>query len=159
MRAILKASALALAMLIAPASANAFCGFFVAKGDSKLFNEASKVVMVRDGNRTVLTMANDFQGDVKDFAMVIPAPTVLKRKQIHVSENAIIDHLDAFTAPRLVEYFDRNPCEERRMLRRESASETMAEPTAMADRNDRARVPRRASIHYSGRSGNVYQPE
>lgn len=66
--------------------------------------------MVRDGDRTVITMVNDFQGDVTDFAMVIPAPTVLEREQIHVTEGAIVDHLDAFTAPRLVEYHDPDPC-------------------------------------------------
>ncbi|MEM7058264.1 MAG: DUF2330 domain-containing protein [Pseudomonadota bacterium] len=114
LRRCLKACAVTAALVLAPGAANAFCGFYVAKGDSELFNEASKVVMVRDQDRTVITMANDFQGDVKDFAMVIPAPTVLKREQIHVSENAIIEHLDAFTAPRLVEYFDPNPCEQRR---------------------------------------------
>jgi hypothetical protein len=102
------------AMAVEPA--HAFCGFFVAKGDAKLFNEASKVVMVRDQDRTVITMVNDFQGDVKDFAMVIPAPTILKREQIHVTENAIVEHLDAYTAPRLVEYFDPNPCAVRRRL-------------------------------------------
>ena len=110
MRAFLKPLAVATALALAPAVANAFCGFYVAGGDAKLFNEASKVVMVRDRDRTVITMVNDFKGDVKEFAMVVPAPTVLKRKQINVTENAIVDHLDAYTAPRLVEYFDENPC-------------------------------------------------
>lgn len=90
--------------------AQAFCGFYVAKADTNLFNEASKVVMVRDGNRTVMTMANDFQGDVKDFAMVIPVPSVLEEGQINVADSALITHLDAYTAPRLVEYFDDDPC-------------------------------------------------
>jgi hypothetical protein len=76
----------------------------VAKADTKIFNQASKVVMVRDADRTVLTLANDFQGDAKDFAVVIPVPTVLEKDQIHVGENALIDHLDAYSAPRLVEY-------------------------------------------------------
>src|SRR5262245_37364208 len=40
----------------------AFCGFYVCKADTKLFNRASQVVLVRDGDRTVLTMANDFSG-------------------------------------------------------------------------------------------------
>ena len=75
MRAFLKPLAMAAGLLLAPGAANAFCGFYVAGGDAKLFNEASKVVMVRDRDRTVITMANDFQGDVKEFAMVIPAPT------------------------------------------------------------------------------------
>ena len=38
--------------------AQAFCGFYVGKADAKLFNEASQVIMVRDGNRTVIGMRN-----------------------------------------------------------------------------------------------------
>ena len=88
----------------------AFCGFYVAKADTKLFNKASKVVLMRDGDRTVITMANDYQGDLKEFAMVVPVPVVLEEGQIHITDNAIIDHLDAYSAPRLVEYFDEDPC-------------------------------------------------
>ena len=52
-------------------------------------------------------MASDFEGDAKDFAMVVPVPKILKRNQIHVVDTNIITHLDNYTAPRLVEYFDR----------------------------------------------------
>src|SRR5438874_5560149 len=96
-----------------------FCGFYVAKADTKLFNKASQVVLVRDGDRTVMTMANDFKGELKEFAVVIPVPTFLRREQIHVGDKAFIDHLDAYSAPRLVEYFDENPC---RMTLREMMS-------------------------------------
>ena len=96
--------------LPAVADVQAFCGFYVAKADTKIFNQASKVVMVRDDDRTVLTMANDFQGEAKDFAVVVPVPTVLEKEQIHVGDNALIDHLDAYSAPRLVEYWDADPC-------------------------------------------------
>ena len=88
----------------------AFCGFYVAKADTSLFNESSQVVYVRDGERNVVTMSSDFKGDVKDFAMVVPVPTVLKREQINVTSHATLEHLDAYSAPRLVEYFDRDPC-------------------------------------------------
>ena len=91
-------------------TAQAFCGFYVAKADTSLFNRASQVVLVRDGDRTVLTMANDFEGDVKDFAVVIPVPTFIERGQINVADKALINHLDAYTSPRLVEYFDPDPC-------------------------------------------------
>jgi hypothetical protein len=87
-----------------------FCGFYVARADTKLFNKASQVVIVRDGDRTVMTMANDFQGEPTEFAVVIPVPTVLTREQIHVGDKALVDHLDAYSAPRLVEYFDHDPC-------------------------------------------------
>jgi len=93
--------------------ARAFCGFYVARADTKLFNKASQVALVRDGDTTVMTMANDFRGDLKEFAIVIPVPVVLRRDQIEVTDKAVLDHLDAFTAPRLVEYFDDDPCHPR----------------------------------------------
>jgi hypothetical protein len=92
------------------AVARGFCGFYVAKADTKLFNQASQVVLARDGDRTVLTMANDFKGDPREFAVVISVPTFLKREQIHVADRALLDHLDAYSSPRLVEYFDSDPC-------------------------------------------------
>jgi hypothetical protein len=106
----------ALAVFLAAAAWNgpaliAFCGFYVAKADTKLFNKASQVVLVRQGDRTVLTMANDFKGDPKEFAVVIPVPSVLHKEQIHIGDKALLDHLDAYSAPRLVEYFDEDPCQ------------------------------------------------
>jgi hypothetical protein len=88
-----------------------FCGFYVAKADTKLYNQASQVVIARNGDRTILTMANDYQGDVKDFALVVPVPVVLQQEQVRVGDPQIIKRLDDFSAPRLVEYFDRDPCE------------------------------------------------
>jgi len=102
-----------LLLSVAVTSSYAFCGFYVSKADTQLFNKASKVVIVRDKDRTVLTMANDFQGDPTEFAIVIPVPTFLEKDQIHVTDNKYIDHLDAYTSPRLVEYFDEDPCRPR----------------------------------------------
>ncbi|MGB3756451.1 MAG: DUF2330 domain-containing protein [Rivularia sp. (in: cyanobacteria)] len=113
-------------------SALAFCGFYVAKADSKLYNKASQVVIARKDNRTVLTMANDYQGDVKDFAMVVPVPTVLKEEQVQVAKPKIIEHLDAFSAPRLVEYFDEDPCAPKYYRASENSSIPQAAPTAQA---------------------------
>jgi hypothetical protein len=90
--------------------AYAFCGFYVAKADSKLFNKSSKVVLSRDGQTTAITMASDYEGEPKEFAVVVPVPTFIERKQIGVVEMKTIDHLDAYTAPRLVEYHDMDPC-------------------------------------------------
>jgi hypothetical protein len=100
---------LGIALFVAT-SAYSFCGFFVAKADTKLFNQASKVILVRDENRTVITMANDYQGELKDFAIVVPVPVVLKKEQVHIGDPKILERLDAFSAPRLVEYFDPDPC-------------------------------------------------
>ena len=91
----------------------AFCGFYVAKADTSLYNRTSQVIIARDDERTVLTMSNDYQGEVKDFAMVVPVPVILKEDQVHVGEAKILQRLDDFSAPRLVEYLDDDPCEVR----------------------------------------------
>jgi len=114
-------------------SVRAFCGFYVAKADAKLFNKASQVVLVRHDDKTVLTMANDFRGEPREFAVVIPVPTFIEREQIHVADKALIDHLDAYSAPRLVEYFDEDPC-----LYREYAAEAPATAGRLSRSNDGA---------------------
>ncbi|MBN4052090.1 DUF2330 domain-containing protein, partial [Cytophagaceae bacterium AH-315-L13] len=100
----------AISLILYINDASGFCGFYVAKADATLFNEASQVIVVRDGNRTVITMSSDFKGNVKDFAMVVPVPEVLQEENIRVAERIIFDKLDAYSAPRLVEYYDDNPC-------------------------------------------------
>ena len=119
-------------------TANAFCGFYVAKADPSLFNRASQVVLVRDGDRTVITMANDFEGEVKDFAVVIPVPTMIERGQINVGDRAVIEHLDAYTAPRLVEYHDPDPCQAYWRLEEMAGSDT-AMPAAQRELRKSAR--------------------
>jgi hypothetical protein len=99
-----------LALLLAVAPAHAFCGFYVAQGDAKLYNQSSKVVIARDGDRTVLTMSSDYQGDPKEFAVVIPVPVVLKKEQVHVADKGIVERLHDYSVPRLVEYWDPDPC-------------------------------------------------
>ena len=98
-------------LMIHPQPAHAFCGFYVAKADTNLYNKASQVAIARDGTHTVLTMGNDYQGEVRDFALVVPVPTLITADQVDVAEPVVLDRLDAFSAPRLVEYFDRDPCE------------------------------------------------
>jgi hypothetical protein len=96
--------------LSVPQLSHAFCGFYVAKADASLYNQASQVVMVRNGTKTVLSLMNDYQGKLKDFALVVPVPQVLQKPQIHIGDAQIFKHLDDFSAPRLVEYHDDNPC-------------------------------------------------
>ncbi len=89
-----------------------FCGFYVSKADGTLKNKTSQVILVRDGNKTVLTMYNDFKGDTKDFAMVVPVPVVLGKDDIKVVDQSIFQRLNDYSAPRLVEYWDQNPCDQ-----------------------------------------------
>ena len=100
----------AIAAQLAVTPANAFCGFYVAQANAKLFNKSSKVVLARNGQQTAITMASDYEGEPREFAIVIPVPSFIKKDQISAVEPKMIDHLDAYTAPRLVEYFDEDPC-------------------------------------------------
>jgi hypothetical protein len=89
----------------------AFCGFYVSKADGTLKNKTSQVILVRDGNKNVITMYNDFKGNFKDFAMVVPVPVVLQKKDIKVVDQNIFNILNEYSKPRLVQYYDQNPCQ------------------------------------------------
>ena len=101
---------LAASAVLAPSSADAFCGFYVSGADGKLFNNATQVVMMREGTRTVLSMQNNYEGPPSDFAMVIPVPVVLKEENVKTLSNEIFDKIDKMAAPRLVEYWEIDPC-------------------------------------------------
>ncbi len=77
-------------------------------------------------------MGSDFQGDVKDFAMVVPVPVVLKQSDIAVVDRGIFDRLDAYSAPRLTEYYDENLCQ----LRSISKVKEMAYPSSVTKDSD-----------------------
>lgn len=125
---------LAICVCLSTIRISAFCGFYVAKADSQLFNESSQVILVRDGNKTTLTMSNDFKGNVSDFAMVVPVPVVIQRNDISVADQSIFDAFDGYSSPRLVEYHDQNPCQrimyEREEMKSKSAPMASAKPQA-----------------------------
>src|SRR6187397_3564874 len=105
-----KGAAMILLSAMITHEAAAFCGFYVSKADGTLKNKTSQVILVRDGNRNVITMYNDFKGNFKDFAMVVPVPVVLQKKDIKVVDQSIFNTLNEYSKPRLVEYYDQNPC-------------------------------------------------
>ena len=95
---------------LAPGRADAFCGFFVGHADAALGNRATSVVLMRDGTRTVLSMRNDYTGPLADFAMIVPVPVVLRSRDVKTLPHDIFDKLERMTAPRLVEYWEEDPC-------------------------------------------------
>jgi hypothetical protein len=99
----------AAAMLLA-GGAQAFCGFYVARADGALYNRSSKVVYTRVNETSVITMSSDYRGPAAEFAMIVPTPSVLNRNQVGTVPVDTVYHLDRYTAPRLVEYFDGDPC-------------------------------------------------
>ena len=102
--------AAALALAGTAGNADAFCGFYVEGSGAKLAADATQVVLMRDGTRTVLSMQNDYKGPLNDFAMVIPVPVVLKEADVKTLPRAVFANVEKMGAPRLVEYWEQDPC-------------------------------------------------
>ena len=101
------------AALTVPSGARAFCGFYVSGADGSLYNNATMVVMMREGTRTVLSMQNNYQGPPEDFAMVVPVPVVLQKDNVKTLPRDVFSRVDKLAAPRLVEYWEQDPCRPR----------------------------------------------
>jgi hypothetical protein len=114
--------------------AQAFCGFFVAGSNAKLTNNASQVVLMRKGNRTVMTMSNAYQGPPENFAMVVPVPVVLQKENVKTLPADVFDRVDSLSAPRLVEYWEQDPCNPPRQVMKGSVMKKSASAPAAAGR-------------------------
>jgi MYXO-CTERM domain-containing protein len=99
-----------LATLCTAQAAHAFCGFYVAGNDQPMFNDATQVVLMRKGTRTVLSMQNNYKGPPQDFAMVIPVPVVLHEGDVKTLPKTVFEDVERMSAPRLVEYWEQDPC-------------------------------------------------
>ena len=110
LRSLAFAVPVALSVMTAAPVADAFCGFYVAGADQKLFNNATMVVLMREGTRTVLSMQNNYQGPPENFAMVVPVPVVLQKENVKTLPMEIFDKVDKLASPRLVEYWEQDPC-------------------------------------------------
>ncbi len=84
--------------------AAAFCGTFVSSPGVELTNKTSQVIISRQGERTTLTMANDYKGPVDDFAMLVPVPYVLEEDDIATARPELFQRFNDYSAPRVVEY-------------------------------------------------------
>jgi hypothetical protein len=101
---------LAAGAMLSAAPAKAFCGFYVSGAGEKMFNNATQVVIMREGMRTVLSMQNNYQGPPSNFAMVVPVPVVLQKENVKTLPQDIFSRVDQLAAPRLVEYWEQDPC-------------------------------------------------
>ncbi|HTR49924.1 MAG TPA: DUF2330 domain-containing protein [Kofleriaceae bacterium] len=127
-----------LAVVAASPAAHAFCGFYVSGSGNKLFNDATQVVLVRDGTRTVLSMQNDYRGPLEDFAMVVPVPVVLHEGDVKTLPKEVFDHVESLGSPRLVEYWEQDPC-----------------PSPM-DLEEETKAPRAMHLARAGAGGGAY---
>jgi hypothetical protein len=92
--------------------AQAFCGFYVAGSNDNLYADATQVALMRGGTMTVLSMENNYRGPLDDFAMVVPVPRVIMEDQVKTLDPELFRRLDRLTAPRLVQYWEKDPCQD-----------------------------------------------
>ncbi len=108
----MKRAVLAAAVVAASTgTAQAFCGFYVNGAGGAMYNDATQVVLMRMGTRTVLSMQNNYQGPPEAFALVIPVPTVLQEADVKTLPREVFARVDQMGAPRLVEYWEQDPCQ------------------------------------------------
>ena len=97
--------------LLVSGGASAFPGFFVAK-DAKPRVLASGQVVILEGNgATAVTVAPDYRGPMKPFALVLPVPDDVKLDDVRVLKGSAITHLEALTAPRFHVFWEQDPCD------------------------------------------------
>jgi hypothetical protein len=131
----------ALALTLGASGAWAFCGFYIGKADTMLYNHASQVVYVRNGDRNVISIMNDYAGEPSEFALVVPVPVALRKDQIHIGDRELFAHLDSYSSPRLVEYYDPDPCARPMpMMENSAAGIGAAMSPAAASRADNAKA-------------------
>jgi MYXO-CTERM domain-containing protein len=118
------------ALTLAPRAADAFCGFYVNGAGGDMVNDATQVVLMRMGTRTVLSMQNNYKGPPEAFALVIPVPTVLQEPDVKTLPKGVFGRVDAMGAPRLVEYWEQDPCH---VSKWEREDKMMMMPTAAGE--------------------------
>jgi hypothetical protein len=132
------AAAMFAAISSAPIAAHAFCGFYVSGAGDDMFNNATEVVLMRAGTRTVLSMQNNYEGPPQDFAMVVPVPVVLHEGDVKTLTKDTLTKVDQMGAPRLVEYWEENPCQPEYPMEAQMAAGA-APPTTMAAREEKSK--------------------
>ena len=130
--------ALGASLCVLSARADAFCGFYVGGAGAQMFNNATEVVLMRHGTTTVLSMQNNYQGPPDKFALVVPVPVVVKESQVKTLDRAIFDKVDVLGAPRLVEYWEQDPCYVAPPVEYAPMPEAMAAGESMEDADDSA---------------------
>lgn len=93
-----------LTLLALSPAAYAFCGTYVGGPDDTLVNHASRVILAREGEHTVLTVAMDYEGSPSEFALLLPVPTVLQAEDVTTIDPWLVDAMDEWTTPRVSAY-------------------------------------------------------
>jgi len=93
------------------APAQAMPGFYVAKkGKAGIIHETHVAIMPKD-DVTVVSVAPDYEGDLKPFAVVMPVPADVTVERVKTLKHEEADRLEKLTAPRFMEFWEMDPCD------------------------------------------------
>jgi hypothetical protein len=95
---------------LAPGVAHAFSGFYVTTGDAAPRSHASTIVLMREGQHTVLSMQSDYEGPPEDFAWIVPVPRGVVASDVRTLDPELFARLERLTGPRLEERWEADPC-------------------------------------------------
>ncbi len=102
---------LSLALLLVAGQALAFPGFFAGKTAAKRVNHETHIVIMHKGDRTVVSLALDYDGPLDDFAIVMPVPPDVTVDHIKTLRREFVDRVTRLTAPRFHEFWETDPCQ------------------------------------------------
>ncbi|MFZ6179845.1 DUF2330 domain-containing protein [Nannocystis pusilla] len=117
---------LSVSLLLTPAAA--LSGSLVGRASAPPSSPATTGVLLREGNRTVVTIQSAYSGPSEDFALVVPVRQGLRPGDVRTLRRDVLARVDAASAPRLSEAWEQDPCAESRRQRAPSAG--AARPTA-----------------------------
>lgn len=87
-----------------------FPALVLGEGDALTSVVAGKVVIVRKGRKTVLTVAPEVRSSATRLAVIVPVPGPIEAKNANVADPGLIQNLDDWATPRVVVLKDPDPC-------------------------------------------------
>jgi hypothetical protein len=108
----LRAAALLIAStaLLSPA-ASALPGLYVGKNPDKLLAHTAHVIVMKNGETSVVSYTPDYEGPLVPFAWVVPVPSDVTLERVKTLKGEYVDRVEKLTAPRFHEFWEMDPCE------------------------------------------------
>ncbi len=101
---------LAVVLALCAGEASAFPALVLGEGDPLTGVVSGKVVIVRQGRKTVLTVAPEVRSSATRLAVLVPVPGPIEEKNANVADPGLLQSLDAWASPRIVVVDDPDPC-------------------------------------------------
>jgi hypothetical protein len=89
---------------------NAFPGVAVSVTPTPPKISTTELVVMEHAGVSIVTLAVDYQGPIQRFALLLPVPRDVERKQLRTVKHEFIARLEQMTAPRVFEFWERDPC-------------------------------------------------